>query len=224
MAAPQLEPGWLEILSAEFEQEYMSKLRHFIQQEKEQGNIIYPASSNTFYALNATPFDTVKIVILGQDPYHGPDQAHGLSFSVPDGIKLPPSLRNIFKELHADLGFTTGTNGDLTAWANQGVLLLNSVLSVSASKAASHARQGWEQFTDKIIYYLNLCHTRLVFILWGSYAQKKGHFIDPNKHLILKSVHPSPLSSHRGFFGSKPFSQANKYLVQQGKKQIDWSI
>ncbi|MCC7038659.1 MAG: uracil-DNA glycosylase, partial [Alphaproteobacteria bacterium] len=181
---------------------------------------IYPAAQNIYAALNTTPFDSVRVVILGQDPYHGPDQAHGLSFSVRDGVKIPPSLRNIYKEI----GGAMPKSGDLTPWAKQGVLLLNATLTVQAEQAGSHQGRGWEQFTDAIIRALNDRGEHIVFMLWGSYAQKKGAFIDRKKHLVLEAPHPSPLSAHRGFLGCGHFVKANEYLKQQGRKAIDWSI
>lgn len=199
----------------------MLALSDFLRQQKVQGKIIYPEGKNMFAALNAVPFDKVKVVIIGQDPYHGAGQAHGLSFSVPDGVALPPSLQNIYKELESDTGIKR-TQGNLSDWASQGVLLLNSVLSVEAGQAASHQGKGWEQFTDQIIRLLNAERQALVFLLWGSYAQKKGAVIDAHRHCILKSVHPSPLSVHRGFFGCKHFSRANAYLQQQGLSPIHW--
>lgn len=222
MASIKIHPSWLEKVNSEFETTRMKKLKAFLKSETENGKIIYPEAKNYFRALNLTPLDLVKVVILGQDPYHGPGQAHGLCFSVPEGIRFPPSLQNIFKELKTDVGRDLPKSGDLSAWAEQGVLLLNSVLTVEKEKPASHQKKGWEEFTDKIISVVNDNNDHVVFILWGAYAQKKADFVDQNRHLILKSVHPSPLSSHRGFFGSKPFSQANQWLITQGKKPIDW--
>ncbi len=218
----QLEASWKEHLQQEFEQEYMLSLKAFLLAEKQKGKVIYPPGNLMFEALNRVPLGQVRVVILGQDPYHGPNQAHGLSFSVPDGVKVPPSLKNIYKELVNDLGVEKGSSGNLSAWADQGVLLLNSVLSVEAGQAASHQGKGWEQFTDKVIAVLNEQGENLVFMLWGSYAQKKGAAIDAQKHLILKSVHPSPLSAHRGFLGCGHFSKANFYLKQQGFSEISW--
>lgn len=220
----QLESQWRQRLQNEFEKNHMIELRKFLVAEKSKGKVIYPPSSEIFAAFNETPFDKVKVVILGQDPYHGPNQAHGLSFSVPDGVDLPPSLLNIYKELKADLGIEITRKGNLQKWARQGVLLLNSVLTVGQSQAASHQGRGWEQFTDAAIQALNRERENLVFILWGSYAQKKAAFVDSKKHLVIKSVHPSPLSSHRGFFGSKPFSKTNEYLVKKGLAPIDWRV
>lgn len=219
---PQLPADWLKHLEAEFQQPYMLKLKGFLKSEYEKNKTIYPAKSHYFAALNKTSLANLKVVILGQDPYHGPGQAHGLSFSVPSGIKPPPSLQNIFKEIRDDLQRTPSVKDDLTNWAEQGVLLLNSVLTVEAGAAASHQKKGWEEFTDKIISIINTETKNVVFILWGSYAQKKGAFIDRKKHLVIETVHPSPLSSHRGFFGSKPFSKANAYLEAHHKSTINW--
>ncbi len=218
----QLHDSWKTRLSGEFAQPYMQQLKVFLLKRKEAGARIYPRGQNIFNALNATHFDDVKVVILGQDPYHGPGQAHGLSFSVPEGVLHPPSLQNIFKELKDDLGKPIPKSGNLQDWAGQGVLLLNSVLTVEDGQAAAHAGKGWEQFTDKVIHLLNAEREHIVFILWGSYAQRKGEFIDRKKHLVLTAPHPSPLSSHRGFFGSKPFSKANTYLTQHGLVSINW--
>ncbi len=220
----RLHESWLNELSSEFDQNYMIDLRSFLQAETEQKKIIYPANDRVFAALDHTSFEQVKVVILGQDPYHGPDQAHGLSFSVPEGIKPPPSLVNIYKELHNDIGMTIPDHGCLEKWADQGVLLLNSVLTVQQAQAASHQGKGWEQFTDKIIACLNEKRENLVFMLWGAYAQKKGQFIDREKHLVLSAPHPSPLSAHRGFLGCKHFSQANNYLDSNGIQSIDWAL
>lgn len=203
----------------------MDALRDFLLQEKQQNKVIYPPSSLIFNALNTTPLNQVKVVIIGQDPYHGPNQAHGLSFSVQRGVALPPSLRNIFHELHTDLGVPIPRHGDLTHWAEQGVLLLNSVLTVEAGQPTSHQKQGWEDFTDHVIDVLNQQREHIVFILWGAYAQRKGQRIDPNKHLILKAAHPSPLAANRGgFFGCKVFSKSNNYLKQNGIEPIDWQL
>lgn len=202
----------------------MLSLKTFLKQQKSQRKIIYPASDNWFNAFNSTPFDQVKVVILGQDPYHGPGQAHGLCFSVVPGVPFPPSLLNIFKEIESDLGISGPTNGCLQGWAAQGVLLLNATLTVERQRAGSHQGKGWEQFTDRAIQALDQQRDSLVFLLWGSYAQKKGHFIDPHKHLILKAPHPSPLSAHRGFFGCGHFSKTNKWLDQHGLKPVDWSV
>ena len=222
--AIKLEPGWLALLQSEFELPYMERLRAFLLREKQDGKVIYPASDDWFSAYNTTPFDRVKVVILGQDPYHGPKQAHGLCFSVPPGVKIPPSLLNIYKELESDLGIPHASHGCLKHWAEQGVLLLNATLSVEAGKAGAHQKQGWEEFTDRTIALLNEKREGLVFILWGSYAQKKGAIIDASKHCVIKSPHPSPLSAHRGFLGSQPFSKANQYLLDHGQTPIDWRL
>ncbi|WP_047541132.1 uracil-DNA glycosylase [Methylotenera versatilis] len=224
----QLHPSWLAVIGDELEKPYMQALRHFLKQEKAAGKVIFPPSPLIFNAFNHTPFEQVRVVIIGQDPYHGLDkgqpQAHGLSFSVPHGIAQPPSLVNIFKEISSDLGIKMSRNGDLTSWADQGVLLLNATLTVEQSNAGAHQGKGWESFTDAAISALNAHREGLVFVLWGSYAQKKGAFIDEKKHLVLKSVHPSPLSAHRGFFGNRQFSTINQYLIRQGKTPIDWQI
>lgn len=202
----------------------MEALRTFLKQEKSAGKTIYPPGPLIFNAFNHTPFEKVKVVIIGQDPYHGPNQAHGLSFSVPQGVDLPPSLLNIYKEIANDLNIKMSRNGDLTPWADQGVLLLNATLTVAQAQAGSHQNKGWEQFTDAAIAALNARREGLVFVLWGSYAQKKGAIIDESKHLVLKSVHPSPLSAHRGFFGNRQFSTINQYLIQRGQTPIDWQL
>jgi uracil-DNA glycosylase len=220
----QLQPSWQAVIGDELEKPYMQALRDFLRQEKAAGKTIYPPSPLIINAFNHTPFEQVRVVIIGQDPYHGPHQAHGLSFSVPNGIALPPSLQNIFKEISADLDVKMSKSGDLTPWADQGVLLLNATLTVEQSLAGSHQNKGWEQFTDAAIAALNKHRSGLVFLLWGSYAQKKGAFIDENKHLVLKSVHPSPLSAHRGFFGNRQFSSINTYLTNQGQAPINWQI
>jgi len=220
----QLEPGWLQHLQVEFQKDYMRKLRDFLRAEKDQHRVIYPKGSEFFNAFNSTPFDQVKVVVLGQDPYHGPGQAHGLCFSVQNGVRPPPSLVNIFKELHNDLGIEIPRHGYLQSWASQGVLLLNSVLSVQQGLAASHQGKGWEEFTDMAIACLNEHREHLVFLLWGSYAQRKGQFIDQQKHLVLKAPHPSPLAAHRGFFGCKHFSKTNSYLEGHGLHPIDWTL
>ena len=220
----QLPASWQGCLQAEFERPYMQQLSGFLAQQNQQGKVIYPAVHEIFSALQQTPFEQVKVVILGQDPYHGEGQAHGLSFSVPKGIKTPPSLVNIYKELQADIGIDQPQHGNLQAWAQQGVLLLNAVLTVEQQQAGSHQGQGWEQFTDKIISEINKNSEHVVFLLWGAYAQRKGKMIDATKHLVLKSVHPSPLSAYRGFLGCKHFSQTNDYLQQWGKTPIDWQI
>ncbi len=220
----KLDPGWLAVIGEEFDKPYMQELRAFLQAEKQAGKTIYPPGSLWFNAFNTTPFDKVKVVILGQDPYHGPHQAHGLCFSVQKGIPFPPSLQNIFKEINTDLQLPYPSHGCLQSWAEQGVLLLNAVLTVEQSRAASHQGRGWETFTDAAVAALNQQREGLVFLLWGSYAQKKGAIIDQSKHLVLKSPHPSPLSAHRGFFGNRHFSQANQYLQQQGQEPINWQL
>lgn len=218
-----LHPSWLNLLQSEFEQPYMQKLSDFLRNEKAQGKTIYPAGNDIFNALNTTPLDQVRVVILGQDPYHGPDQAHGLSFSVPKGIRIPPSLLNIYKEISSNLNLPMPSHGNLEHWANQGVLLLNSVLTVEHSKAASHQNHGWERFTDAVIKRINDNCEHIVFLLWGSYAQKKGQVINREKHLVLTAPHPSPLSAHRGFLGCQHFSKTNHYLQQHCLTTIDWS-
>lgn len=220
----QLEDSWKRVLADEFELDYMRQLRQFLVAEKAAGKKIYPPGNEIFNALNSTPFDRVKVVILGQDPYHGPGQAHGLCFSVQPGVVVPPSLKNIYKELKADLGIEQPQHGYLMSWAQQGVLLLNSVLTVQASHAASHQGKGWERFTDRVVAELNKERTGVVFLLWGSYAQKKGASIDRSKHLVLQSPHPSPLSASRGFFGNHHFSQTNRYLEQQSSTPINWQL
>ena len=222
--AIQLHPSWLAQLESEFDAPYMQQLRDFLLAQKRLNKVIYPKGENIFNAFNSTPFDDVKVVILGQDPYHGRDQAHGLSFSVPKGIRTPPSLINIFKELHSDMGVVIPLHGCLQSWAEQGVLLLNAVLTVEHKTAGAHAGKGWETFTDKVIALLNEQQEHIVFMLWGAYAHKKGKLIDSDKHLILKSVHPSPLSAHRGFLGCRHFSQANDYLLAEGIEPVDWSL
>lgn len=217
----KIEESWKQALMPEFEKEYFKSVTDFVRGEYLAGKKVYPAPQNIFNAFNLTPLDNVKAVIIGQDPYHEPGQAHGLCFSVPDGIRTPPSLINIYKEIEGDLGRKSITNGDLTAWANQGVLLLNSTLTVQAHAAASHAGKGWEQFTDAVIKALSQ-RPNIVYMLWGSYAQRKADFVNPDNNLILKSVHPSPLSAHRGFFGNHHFSKANEYLSAHGKTPIDW--
>lgn len=221
---PKLEAGWLAALGEEFNKPYMHDLRRFLQQEKDQGKTIYPPGSLWFNAFNTTPFEQVKVVILGQDPYHRPGQAHGLCFSVQKGVAFPPSLQNIFKELREDLGLPIPPHGCLQHWAEQGVLLLNAVLTVEEGKAGAHQGKGWETFTDAAIRALNERRQHLVFLLWGSYAEKKGAYIDTQRHLVLKSPHPSPLSAHRGFFGNRHFSKANTYLEQHGQRAINWQL
>ncbi|WP_347452843.1 uracil-DNA glycosylase [Acinetobacter thermotolerans] len=221
----QLEDSWKYELSDFLLGSKMESLRTFLMEEKRADKVIYPPNHLIFNALNTTPLDKVKVVILGQDPYHGPNQAHGLSFSVQKGVALPPSLRNIFHELHSDLGVPIPKHGDLTHWAQQGVLLLNAVLTVEAGQPTSHQKRGWEEFTDHVIDVINEQRENVVFILWGAYAQRKGQRIDQNKHLVLKAAHPSPLSANRGgFFGCKVFSKANNYLKQHGIEPIDWQL
>lgn len=217
----KIEPSWKKILKDEFSKEYFKKLAEFVRGEY-QHSIIYPSPKNVFRAFDLRPFDEVEVVILGQDPYHGPKQANGLCFAVGEGIPLPPSLQNIFKELEKDIGPVIHRSGDLERWAKQGVLLLNATLTVRAHKPASHQGHGWEQFTDAAIRVLSEQRENLVFILWGNYARQKGAHIDRAKHLVLESPHPSPFSAHSGFFGSKPFSKTNNYLADHGKKPIDW--
>lgn len=223
MIDPKIEASWKNVLLEEFQKPYFSALKAFLVEEK-KAHTIYPKSANIFGAFDNTPFDKVKVVILGQDPYHGANQAHGLSFSVQDGIPHPPSLQNIFKELKDDMGCSIPKSGNLSAWAKQGVFLLNTVLTVRASEANSHRNQGWENFTDYVIKILSHQREHLVFILWGAPAGAKESLIDVKKHLILKAPHPSPLSSYRGFFGSKPFSKSNDYLTCKGLEPINWCL
>ena len=220
----KLEPSWKAALLSEFSEPYMASLRDFLAKEIKNKKTIYPKANEYFAALNLTPLDQVKVVILGQDPYHGPGQAHGLCFSVRPGVPIPPSLDNIFKELNSDLGISRPEHGCLLTWAQQGVLLLNSSLTVRAGEAGSHQKKGWEEFTDKCIDYLNQQKKNIVFLLWGSFAHHKGELIDEKKHLVLKSPHPSPLSAHRGFLGCRHFSQANSYLEKHNLTPIDWSL
>lgn len=220
----KLDPEWKKWLQREFELPYMSHLKSFLQSQLKEKKNIYPKGSEYFAALNSTPFSQVKAVILGQDPYHGPNQAHGLSFSVRKGQHIPPSLRNIYQELNSDLGCPIPSHGFLQHWADQGVLLLNATLTVEAGKAGSHQGKGWEEFTDRVIRILNDERNHLAFLLWGSYAQKKGEIIDKKKHLVLTSSHPSPFSAHRGFLGSRPFSQVNKYLESHSIEPINWTL
>lgn len=217
----KIEKSWKFHLEEEFEKEYFKKLTDFVREEYRTKRI-FPPAKDIFNAFDFTPFDKVKVVILGQDPYHGDHQAHGLSFSVNEGVQVPPSLVNIYKEINADLGIAIPRSGNLERWANQGVLLLNATLTVQAHNAGSHQNKGWEQFTDAAIKQLAQNRKNLVFLLWGAYAQKKAAFIDESKHLILKSPHPSPLSAHRGFLGNKHFSQTNNYLVSKGIEPIQW--
>lgn len=220
----ELERSWRKRLQPDLDSEYMTELRGFLHEQKTLGKTVYPARDEIFAAFNATPFDSVKVVILGQDPYHGPGQAHGLCFSVTEDVAVPPSLRNIYKELAADVNFLPPKHGCLKQWAQQGVLLLNSVLTVEASLAASHRGKGWERFTDTVVNHLNVEANGIVFILWGNYAQKKGEMIDRARHLVLQSPHPSPLSASRGFFGNHHFSKSNEYLLAQNKTAIDWQL
>ena len=224
MGKIKLENSWLKILQDEFEKPYMKKLSLFLNNEKKNNNIIYPPGSKIFNALNLTPFSSVKVIILGQDPYHGQNQANGLSFSVEIGNKVPPSLQNIFKELNSDLKILPSQHGDLSNWAKQGVLLLNTILTVEASKPSSHSNKGWELFTDKILYELSHQKENLVFILWGKKAQEKISLIDESKHKILKSPHPSPYSANNGFFGSQPFSKTNFFLESKNIDKINWKL
>lgn len=220
----KLHSQWREVIGGEFEKDYMQSLREFLLQRKQQGAVIYPPTNQWFSALNTTPFEDVRVVVLGQDPYHGVGQAHGLCFSVTPGIKVPPSLANIYKEIKSDLGIDQPNHGCLISWAQQGVLLLNATLTVEDGCAGAHQGKGWEQFTDEIIKAVNQKREGVVFMLWGSYAQKKSIMIDSSRHLILKSVHPSPLSAYRGFFGCGHFSAANHYLQERGVKPIDWQL
>lgn len=220
---PQLEESWLKVLGNEFMLPYFLDLKNFLVNEK-QSVTVYPPGSNIFEAFNRTPFNNVKVVLLGQDPYHGPGQAHGLCFSVPFGIKPPPSLENIFKELSSDLGIKIPNHGNLTKWAEQGVLLLNATLTVRANQAGSHQNKGWEQFTDKVISALSEQREGIVFLLWGSYAQAKDKLIDATKHYILKAPHPSPLSVYRGFYGCRHFSKTNEILFETNREPIDWQL
>lgn len=220
----KLEHSWKTALESEFDADYMRNLRDFLRREKAAGKHIFPPGAEIFNALNSTPLNNVKVIIIGQDPYHGPGQAHGLCFSVKPGVAIPPSLQNIYKELQSDVGFTPPPHGCLDAWAAQGVLLLNATLTVEAGRAGSHQGKGWENFTDQIIAVLNEQREGLVFILWGSYAQKKGAAIDRNRHLVLQSPHPSPLSASRGFFGNRHFSRANDYLESRGVTPINWQL
>ncbi len=224
MNTASLEASWRGHLQNEFKKPYMQDLKLFLDREKKNGKIIYPNKKEIFQALSATPFDQVKVVIIGQDPYHGAGQAHGMSFSVKPGVKVPPSLKNIYKEIQSDLDIPISNHGYLHSWADQGVLLLNTVLTVEHSKAGSHRKKGWEEFTDKIIEVLNEKKDHLVFLLWGAPAQKKAHKVDPSRHFILSSAHPSPLSAYRGFFGNKHFSKCNDYLSSQGMTPIDWQV
>ena len=218
----KIEQSWKDVLKSEFEKDYFKKLTDFVRSEYLSGKIIYPEAKNIFNAFNLCPLSNVKVVIIGQDPYHEPHQAHGLCFSVQSGVDFPPSLVNIYKEIESDIGHKSITNGDLSSWARQGVLLLNSTLTVQAHIAASHSGKGWETFTDAVIRAVNETQKNVVYMLWGSFAQKKADFVDNQNNLILKSAHPSPLSAYRGFFGNHHFSRANEYLIQNGKTPIDW--
>jgi uracil-DNA glycosylase len=218
----KIEESWKKVLQSEFDEKYFENLIEFVKSEY-QKSTVYPPAKFIFNAFNLTPFDNVKVVILGQDPYHGPNQANGLAFSVNDNIPTPPSLANIYKEIESDLGVKTkNKNGNLENWAKQGVLMLNATLTVKAAQAGSHQNKGWEKFTDAVVRILSEQKENLVFILWGSYAQKKGSVINENKHLVIRSPHPSPLSAYAGFFGSKPFSQTNSYLIFTGNEPIEW--
>lgn len=220
----KLEASWLAVLQEEFQQPYMQQLREFLRAEKSAGKVIYPRGGEMFNAFDHTPLDQVRVVILGQDPYHGPGQAHGLCFSVRPGVALPPSLVNIYREIEQELALQMPAHGCLSAWADQGVLLLNSVLSVERASAASHQGKGWEQFTDCAIEVVNRDCEHVVFMLWGAYAQRKGAIIDEQRHCVLRAPHPSPLSAHRGFFGCGHFLSANEYLRSQGREPIDWQL
>ena len=220
----RLHPSWLEPLRGEFEQPYMGDLRRFLVAERERGKRIFPKGAEWFRALDLTPLEDVRVVILGQDPYHGEGQAHGLCFSVQPGVQPPPSLVNVYRELERDLGITPRRHGFLEYWARQGVLLLNSVLTVEMGRAASHRDRGWERFTDRIIREVNARPEPVAFMLWGSYAQKKAAFVDTSRHLVLKAAHPSPLSAHSGFFGCRHFSKANTFLESRGLDPVDWAL
>lgn len=220
----RLHPSWLERLGGEFELPYMAELKRFLLAERERGKRIFPKASNWFRALDLTPLEEVRVVILGQDPYHGPGQAHGLCFSVPPEVPPPPSLVNIYKESASDLGIIPARHGFLEHWARQGVLLLNSVLTVEMARAASHRDRGWERFTDAVVQHVNARTEPVVFMLWGNYAQKKAAFVDGSRHLVLKAPHPSPLSAHSGFFGCRHFSKANAFLKARGLRPIDWAL
>ena len=219
-----LEPSWLKPLAVEFQQPYMQQLQAFLLSEEKAGKIVFPCADEQFSAFHYAPLETVKVVIVGQDPYHGEGQAHGLCFSVKSGVAIPPSLNNIYKELHAQFDLPIPSHGDLTAWAQQGVLLLNSVLSVQSGRAASHQGRGWETFTDRVIEVISRDREGVVFLLWGGYAQRKGLLIDRARHCVLQAPHPSPLSAYRGFFGCGHFSMANDYLQGRGVAPIDWRL
>jgi uracil-DNA glycosylase len=219
-----LHDSWKGPLQAEFDAPYMAALKEFLVAERARGKRIFPKGSEWFHALDVTPLEQLRVVILGQDPYHGEGQAHGLCFSVKQGVRTPPSLINIYKEMKTDLGLGPPSHGNLEAWAKQGVLLLNAVLTVEAGLAASHQGKGWERFTDAVIRLVNDQPRSVVFILWGAYAQRKAAFVDRQRHLVLASAHPSPLSAHNGFFGSRPFSKANEFLIAKGQEPIDWKL
>ncbi|MBF0913672.1 uracil-DNA glycosylase [Candidatus Gracilibacteria bacterium] len=219
-----IESSWLEILKDEFEKDYMKEIKSFLVQQIEAGKTIYPNPKNIFKAFDKTPFDKVKVVILGQDPYHGPNQAQGFCFSVQNGTKLPPSLQNIYKELERSLGIKPSLNGDLTIWSEQGVFLLNAILTVEGGKPASHSQIGWEKFTDEVIKQISEKKENVIFLLWGAFAQSKEKLIDEKKHFILKTTHPSPFSAHRGFIGSDCFKKTNEILEKIGKEKIDWKL
>lgn len=218
----KLDHSWLDVIGDQFDAPYMQKLKSFLADEKAAGHSVYPPGRFIFNALNTTPFDKVKVVIIGQDPYHGPRQAHGLCFSVQDGVAIPPSLLNIYKEVAGEYDVPQPRSGDLTHWAEQGVLLLNATLTVRQAQAGSHQNKGWEEFTDAVIRAVNDQHEHIVFLLWGAYAQKKGAFIDRQRHLVLQAPHPSPLSAHRGFLGCGHFKAVNEYLEKNGKSPIAW--
>lgn len=224
MADVRIAADWKEALASEFSQPYFDEIVAFLKREKSLGKVIYPKGSDIFHAFDATPLERVRVVILGQDPYHQPGQAHGLCFSVPQGINPPPSLVNIFKEMASDLEVAVPRHGNLESWASQGVLLLNASLTVEANRANSHAQIGWHRFTDAVIATVSRQCAHVVFILWGRFAQSKAPLIDRSKHLVLRAAHPSPLSAYQGFFGSKPFSQTNAWLQQQGLPSVDWAI
>jgi len=219
----KIEASWKKVLQDEFNQPYFEEIVHFLKTERSQGKVIYPPGNMIFNAFEKTPFDAVKVVLLGQDPYHGAGQAMGLSFSVPPGVKPPPSLVNIFKELHADIGMPIPRTGDLTHWAEQGVLLLNASLTVRANEPNSHAKTGWHRFTDAVIHHISERKQHVVFLLWGAFARQKQELINPGKHLVLQSAHPSPFSADK-FFGCKHFSKTNNYLVQKGIDPVNWSL
>ncbi|MEC8623791.1 MAG: uracil-DNA glycosylase [Bdellovibrionota bacterium] len=219
-----LPSDWMDVLGEEFLKDYMVNLRAFLAAEISQKKILYPHGKDIFSAFDLTPFQKVKVIIIGQDPYHGPGQAHGLSFSVRPGVRVPPSLQNIYKELESDLGIKPVCHGYLESWAKEGVLMLNNVLTVEKSKAGSHQNKGWEHFTDKVVEILNEQKENLVFLLWGAHAQRKGEKLNRKRHLVLESPHPSPFSAHRGFLGNKHFSKVNLYLDKMGLKKVDWSL